>query len=579
MIRITSLGRSVARKRRPGAVAFIMTLLILVFGFYFIYPVFLVLLNSFNTAGVGQPASYSTANWSIAFRDPILFCALRNTVLIYFLYTGIAFPVAIVVAWLLARTRMPFSHGLEFVFWISYMLPTLATTIGWIMLMDPRVGLLNDLLERLPFVDKGFFNLYSVPGIVWAHLMSNAISQKVMLLTPAFRNMDAALEEAAAVSGASKIMTMMRVTLPVMMPAIVLVTMLNVIRIFQSFDIEMVLGRPIGFFVYSTQIFEYVRVFQPSRYGEATALASVTLVLIAVLIPLQRWLIHRKRYTTITGQFRPGLLDLGRGQPVALVLVVFLGFILTALPVGVLVGGSFMTRLGFFEATPPFTFNHWEIVFSQPAFWRAVRTTIVLGLSTAVISPLLFSLIAYVLVMTRWPGRTVLDSMFWVSSAIPGILAGLGLLWLFLGTPLLKPLFGTIYALLLVTILQGNLISVQLTKVAYLQLGSDMGEAARIAGAGWFRTYLKIWLPLIAPTLVLVATLNFIFAVGSTSTIILLADLETRTLSLMLLAFFRHPSGPALEQAGIVSLFLILLTVTVAVVARKFGLPLGVRHS
>ena len=84
--------------------------------------------------------------------------------------------------------------------------------------------------------------------------MGNGISQKVMLLTPAFRNMDLALEEAAAVSGASKLRAMMRVTLPVMMPAMLLVFLLNFVRLFQSFEVEQLLGRSVGFFVYSTMI-------------------------------------------------------------------------------------------------------------------------------------------------------------------------------------------------------------------------------------------------------------------------------------------------------------------------------------
>ena len=98
---------------------------------------------------------------------------------------------------------------------MSFVMPAMATTMGWIFLLDPRMGLLNRLAEALPFIDQGPFNIYGLPGIVWAHLMGNGISQKVMLLTPAFRNMDLALEEAAAVSGASKLRAMMRVTLPV----------------------------------------------------------------------------------------------------------------------------------------------------------------------------------------------------------------------------------------------------------------------------------------------------------------------------------------------------------------------------
>ena len=177
-------------------------------------------------------------------------------------------------------------------------------------LLDADTGLLNVGLRALPFIDDTPFDIFSIGGIVWAHLMTNGISIKVMLMTPALRNMDAGLEEAARVSGASNIRTMLRVTLPLMISPLALVFALQLLRIFQSFETELLLGRPFGFYVYSTKIYELVRIDPPS-YGQATVLASLTLMLVALIIPLQRWVITRRQYTTITGSFKPGLIDLG----------------------------------------------------------------------------------------------------------------------------------------------------------------------------------------------------------------------------------------------------------------------------
>ncbi len=579
---LVSRSRAVIRGQSPTG-AFVMAVLIIVFGVYIVYPVILIFINSFNVAErVRDPFVFSFDNWRMAFSDASLFVALRNTFVVYFLYTGISFPVAIVIAWLLARTRMKFSYGLEFMFWVSFMLPGIAVTIGWTYLLDPHIGFINQLLWKLPFFERSFdggpFNIYSVPGIIWAHLMANAISQKVMLLTPAFRNMDLSMEEAARVSGASNVRTMIRVTLPVMVPALSVVFMLNIVRIFQSFETEQILGTPINFYVYSTKIFQFVRYFDPPEYGQATALASLTLIIIAVVIPLQRWLLNRRRYTTVTGSFRPGLIDLGPWQWVSWGAIVFLVALLTVVPVLVLVGGSFMTRVGWFNINDVWTLRHWQDVLGDRFFMQALRTTIVLSMSTAIISPLLFSMVAYVLVRTRWRGRAILDSLFWMSASIPGMLAGLGLLWVFLGTPGLVAIYGTIFALLLVVILQGKLTSTQLIKGAYLQMGLDLEEAARVAGAGWFRTYLRIWLPLIMPTLVLIGTINFVLSAQATASIILLASRGTTTLSILALEKMTHADGTLLEQAGIVSLFIVGMTVVVALIARRFGLVLGVRH-
>jgi iron(III) transport system permease protein len=248
-------------------------------------------------------------------------------------------------------------------------------------------------------------------------------------------------------------------------------------------------------------------------------------------------------------------------------------------PVLTLLGGSFMTRAGFFQATPTYTLSHWQTVLADPIFFRALRTTFIISISTAVISPLLFSMVAYVLVRRAWRGRLVLDSIFWFSAGIPGMLSGLGLLWVILDTPGLNWLFGSIWILIIVAILQGKLTSIQMFKSTFLQMGQDMEEAARTAGAGWLYTYFRIWLPLIAPTLVLLGTLNFVLAAGATSSVILLASRDTVTLSLLALEYMTTNVGSAREVAGIISLFIVAMTAGLALVARWFGFQVGVKNN
>ena len=562
----------------PGAGLFIMATLLIGFGFWVIYPIILIFVNSFNTAGLGQTPVWSLENWRTAWSHPGAFPSIWNTLLVYALYTSIGFPTAVAVAWALARTKMPLGRGLEFMFWVSFMLPNISTTVGWAFLLDPDRGMLNRaLVDFFSVINVSPFNIYSVPGIVFAHLMSNEISQGVMLLTPAFRNMDMALEEAARVSGASNLRTMLRVTLPLMTPPIVVVFMLKMARMLQSFEIEQILGTPINFYIYSTRIYQFIQ-FEPPQYGPAAALASVTLLLVGIIIPLQRWLLGRRQFTTVSGQFKPGVIDLRWMQPIACILIVILVAMLTIVPIVTLVGGSFMTRVGFFQITPLFTTQHWELVLGDRGFIRALITTLSLASATAIVSPLVFSMVAYVMVRTHWPGRGWLDSIFWLSAAIPGILASFGLLSMFLQTPFLRAIYGTVYALALVAILQGKLTSTQLVKGVFMQLGSDLEEAARVSGAGWIYTYVRIWLPLILPTLVTIGTFNFVIAANTTSSIILLATRDTLTLSLLALEMMTNEQGRQLEQAGIISLILILMTVGLALVARGFGFRMGIRQ-
>ena len=576
-----AMGRvGLARSRprfRPGTGHFVMAAVLPLLGFYLIWPILILLINSFNAVDdmFVEPRRWGLDHWRAAYDEPSrLLRPILNSLLIWGLTVLISFPIGIAISWVLARTRVPFSHTLEFMFWIAYMVPGLPVTIAWMTLLDPSTGFINQALVKLPFIEQGPFNIFSVAGIVWVGLMGNGIAVKVMLLTPAFRNMDAAMEEAARISGANNIRTMLRVTLPLMISPITLIFALQLLRVFQSFETEWLLGLPIGFFVYSTKIFALVRTEIPN-YGEATALASLTLIVIAFIIPLQRWILQRRRYTTITGSFRAGLIDLGPWNLVLFVIIGTLLLLLTIMPVAVLFVAGLMNRIGYFQLG--FTLDHWTLVLSDRAFLSALRTTLMLGFMAAVGSPLLFSLLAYIMVRTRLPGRTALDMIIWGSGAIPGILSGLGLLLVVLGTPGLNLLYGTIWVLFLVVIISGNTTGVNIMKGVFVQVGQDMEDAARVAGAGWVRTYFRIWIPLLMPMLVLLAVMNFTAAATATSSVILLASRDTWTLSILAL-IQAGQGGEGREVASIISIFIVIISVAGALAVRTIGLRLGVRH-
>ena len=189
----------------------------------------------------------------------------------------------------------------------------------------------------------------------------------------------------------------------------------------------------------------------------------------------------------------------------------------------------------------------------------------------------MFAVLAYILVRTKWRFRFGLDSTIWVSAAIPGMLSSLGLLLVFLWTPGLDIIYGTIWALLIVIVLQGNTTGVNITKGTLVQVGFDMEEAARISGAGWAKTFFKIWIPLLFPTLALLSLFNFTIAAGTTASIILLASRETITASILVLEWLM-PGARLREEAAVVQIILGSITLIAAFVARRYGITLGVRH-
>jgi iron(III) transport system permease protein len=371
---------------------------------------------------------------------------------------------------------------------------------------------------------------------------------------------------------------MLRVTLPVMTPPIVVVFALHLTRAFDGFEVEQLLGTPIGFFVYSTQIYNMIRETFPPEYGEATALASVTLIIVALIVPLQRWLTQRHNYTVVTGSYRPGLINLGTAGWFIFAGIVILLVLMILAPLISLALGSVMYRAGIFSLNVVFSLKHWMFIFAEDLFWNAFKNTLLLATATAIISPLLFAVIAYVLVRTKLPGRALLDTMIWTAAVVPGMLAGLGLLWMFLGTSFLVPLYGTLWPLLVVIILAGKTTGTQLSKSVFLQVGADMEEAARVSGAGPIMTFFKIWIPLLLPTLILLGTLNFIGAATTTSSIILLATRGTYTLSILALEY-ASPGVNLKEEAGIISLIIMAVTICGALVARLMSRRLGLQRS
>jgi iron(III) transport system permease protein len=551
----------------------LMAVLIGFMGFYVLYPLTLIVINSFNTATIAEPPVYGLKAWKDAFSEAGIWRSLWNSVKIGIVLQVVALPTGIFISWLLARTNILFANALEFGFWISFFLPGLATTFGWMLLLDPSTGLINSWLRQLPLLSGLNFDIYSFAGIIWVHLVSNGISTKVMLMTPAFRRMDASMEEASRMSGASAFTTMWRITVPAMTPVIVVVFLLSVIRIFSSFEIELLLGVPWSFYVYSTKIVDLARQ-EPPLVNQAAALGSIILIFLAAFIPFQRRLITRRQFTTVTGHFKPKVIDLGVWRYPATAFVAFAVFLLDVVPLLSVVGGSFMTRFGFFNLPKTWTLEYWKMALNDPRILQGLHNTLIVAVSAGLVGALAFSLIGYVLVRSKLPGRSLLDTICWLPSAIPGVLSGLGLLWMFLGTPFFRPFYGTIVLLVVAQVLGGITLATQILKANFIQLGKELEESSRMSGAGFWRTYLRIVFPLMAQTMVLVAVIKFMFAAQHNSAIILLATSETRTLSL--LALDQVAAGYR-EVASITIILVTLLTLGVAIIARSFGLKVGIR--
>ena len=548
-------------------------ILLILVAFLVLTPLFLMILNSFQTARPGQPIVWGLDGWVKAFSTPGIVTAMTNTFTLAITRQAIALLIGAFFAWLIARTDIPMKGTLEFFFWLSFFLPSLPETMGWILLLDPKYGLLNQALMGLGF-SQPLFNIYSFWGIVWAH-MGGSVSIKVMLLAPAFRNLDAAFEEASKISGASGWHTFFHIVIPVMMPAILVTTILGVIRALEAFEIELLLGTPIGFQVYSTKIHELVT-WEPPQFAPAMALSTVFLGVLLLMVALQRRYISQRNYETVTGRgfsVRPS--PLGRWRYPAFALVLFFAVIVTIVPTVLLLIGTFMKLFGFFNIAEPWTLDNWRATLDDSVLLRSLWNTVLIGVGSGLIGVLFFALIAYMIVKTRHAGRWLLDFLSWLPWSIPGILLGMALLWTFLQTKIFLPIYGTIYLLMIAMVIKSMPFGTQVIKSVLIQLGSDLEEASKVCGGTWFQTFRRVIVPLTMPALITVGLIGFISAARDISTVVLLGSGSSRTLSLLMLDF---AAGAEFEKATVVAVMIVGLVVGAALIARTLGGQLGVRE-
>lgn len=555
---------------RVTAVALIGTIALLIIALLVVYPIAILVLNSFQVGQFGTQTHLGLDNWTAALRSQRIFDAIRNTFLLAVARQGIAIVLGVLVAWLLARTDLPGRYWLEFGFWVAVFLPTLTVTLGWIMVFDNFNGLANQAWQAL-LGAKGPFNIFSFWGIVWVHLVTGTLPLKVMLLTPAFRNLDSSLEEASRASGASTWATLRRVVLPIIMPTILVVLLLGTIRSFEAFEIELVLGSEANIDVYSTLIYRQAT-SSPPNYGQATVLGILILLILLPAIAWQQWYSARHGAATVTGKFKNAPQRLGRWRWPLFAAVALMVTIMTVLPVILVVMGTFMNNFGMFNVREVWTLKSWMTVLRDSNFINALVNSLVLAGGTAILAMVTFGLLAYLIVRTRFYARSTLDFMVWLPSSLPGILMGLGYLYLFLGTPFLRPLYGTTFILMLVAALGSITLTTQVLKSHLRQLGAEMEEASAASGAAWHQTVRRVIVPLMAPSLAIVGVLAFSAAARATSHVALLATHNNQPLSILQLNLL---SDNNFEAASVIGVFILLMTVGVAIVARVLGLRLG----
>ena len=541
-------------------------------GMFAVSPIAFILVNSFNIASPGHPFRGGLQGWSDAFGDGKTLSAIGYSFLLSIRsFVGVA--IAFAVSWLLVRIRIPGRAVIEFFLWVAFFLPTLPITLGWILLLDPNYGLLNQLLMKLPFIERAPFSIYSVGGIMWVHLTLTTVPVMTILLMPALRQFDAAIEESARVCGSGPWGILRRITLPILSPAILTVTIAGLIRSLEAFEIEQLLGTPAGIDVYSTRIFEMIS-WEPPRFPAAMALSSFFLAILFILALFYQRFTQKREFATVGTRgisLRPMMV--GQWRYLASGICLLCSALWIILPMLMLIIGSFMRLYGFFSVKAPFTVQHWLSALRDPLLLVCLKNSLVIALGVGIFGLAIYAMIAYVIVRTQIPARAIISILAWLPWAVPGILLGVALLWLLLSLPGISIIYGTFAPLILVLIIKEMPIGTHMMKTALVQISRELEEASLACGAGRFTTFWRISLPLITPTLISIFAIVLIAALRDISTTILLVTAKTRPLSVLMLEYSR---GGQLEVASIIGVLITTVAVGMAMMARRVGLRMSI---
>jgi iron(III) transport system permease protein len=331
----------------------------------------------------------------------------------------------------------------------------------------------------------------------------------------------------------------------------------------------MVLGVPAGIYVVSTKIWDFIH-WEPPLYDRATALCSIFLLFIILLVWLNRIFLRGREFTTVTGRSHIAeSFSLGRWRWVTCGLCLVFIVVMIFLPLLTLVIGTFMELFGHFDLETTWTTRHWTGTFTDPVFLRSVKNTIFLGLGAALAGSLMYALISYLIVRTNLPGRGVIDVLSWLPWALPGVLISLAFLWAVLGSgESVKLLYGTVSLLVLAIVIKEMPLGTQIIKAAVQQIGPELEEASNTAGASWLDYFRRILLPLLRPTMMSVAIIVFISAARDIPTVIFLSTHESRTLSLLMLDYIAEADQ---EKAAVLGVFLVVLIFALLLISRLLG--------
>ncbi len=498
-----------------------------------ITPLIALVVGSFLVLDdLGFGAEWGLENYREMFQDPVIRRSFFNTLFVSSGATLLATFLGVSLAWINARTNCPFRDRLEPMNLIPFFLSPFVGAIAWHNLASPKVGMLNNLARDLFGIEAALFNVNNLFGIIW---VTGIFFTPLIYLfvVGSLRRMDPSLEDSARVTGAGLLRTTLTVSLPLVTPGILSGAIIVFVTSAGEFGVPFKLGAPYGWETLTTQIFTKAVSEQANTYM-GSAMSMTLGVITAIFIWVQRRIIAPREYTTVTGKgFRPNLIDLGRWKWAALGYNAFYIFVTVVLPIfSILVVSLHNVWVGKIIPADFTTLNYERILFFwtptviQPAT-NGILNSFILAISGSTIAMILAVILSFQIHRRRGRFGGLLDFLCAVPVGFPGIVLGMGILIVYIKTPI----YGTLWILLLGYVTrffpygQRNVASVMLA------VSEELEQSSRLVGASWATTLRRITIPLLKPGIFAGWLLMFLIFIRELSISIILFTAGTETLS------------------------------------------------
>jgi iron(III) transport system permease protein len=536
-------------------------------------PVAFLLWQSFLTPETAAaPARFTFENYGIAYNSAETVRLFGNSIAFGVGSSSVAFISGTFFAWVNERTNTPFKSLFFALSLIPLVIPAILFTVSWILLASPKIGIVNFVLQALSGTDYVFVDLYSMGGMIFVDGMHQS-PLAFLMMTAAFRAMDPALEEAALMSGATVPQIARRVTLKLALPAALATLLILFVRAVESFEVPALLGLPVGIEVYTSSIYQAIQRY-PSEVGLASAYA-VTLLLIAFLCVYAQSRVTAEvgKFSTVTGKgFRPRMMNIGRWRYLTMAIFVAYFMIIVALPFLVLVWCSLQKFYSApsLAAMKSLSLDAYRAVFAYPDIGAVIWNTAVLAVSAATVIMMMTSVLAWIVVRTRIPGRWVLDQLASLPLVFPGLVLGLAIMICYLHVGI--GVYGTLWIMLIAYVTRFMPYGMRYSMTSLLALHKELEESAAMSGASWRMAFRRIILPLLKPGLIAGWIYIVIVSVRELSGSILLYSPGSEVVSIMIWEYWQNGQYVELSALGVMLIVVLFcFVVTAQFASRRFG--------